>query len=184
MKKLLVLLLVASLTALANGTILDISVNGLPTNGTAPYDTGINLVYSDTLLLDITSSTGYTPGDDVYFALVSSPTGTISGGVVHVPPAPDLSQMLGVEWAAAWTNTTDLGIYGQFMSSGMVAGPTGTFVDEILFHCEGGVDAVISLYTTPDFVEYTLKDSIIIHQPEPATIALLSLGGLLLRKKR
>jgi len=182
MKKLLVLLLVASLTALANGTILDISVDGLPTSGTAPYDTGIIMVASDSLLLDITSSTGYTAGDDVYFGLVCDPAlATISGGVAHIPPGPDGLAMLYDDLSSFFGGT---GVYGQQFSYAAMGGP-GTFVDDILFHCEGVGDVVVSLWTTPDFETYTLKDSIIIHQiPEPATIALLSLGGLLLRKKR
>ena len=180
MKKMLILMLVLGVVSVASAMQLQIYVNGSP----PPPTNGIILQPSGTALLSISSPDGYSEGADVYFALVSNPSGTISGGVVHIPPAPDLSQMLGSEWAEAWTNTTDLGIYGQFMSSGTANGVAGIFVDEITFHCEGGQSALVSLYTTYDFGVYNLADQITITQiPEPATMLLLSLGGLLLRKR-
>ncbi|MHC4155896.1 MAG: hypothetical protein ACYST6_13360 [Planctomycetota bacterium] len=42
--------------------------------------------------------------------------------------------------------------------------PPGTYVDEIIYHAEDVGDGVIRLYTTPDFVELTLQDTIMVHQ--------------------
>jgi hypothetical protein len=52
---------------------------------------------------------------------------------------------------------------------------------DIEVHCDGPADCVVDLY---DASGYTLIDTIVIHQPEPMTIALLSLGGLFLRRRK
>ena len=202
MKKLLVLMLVASLTALANGMLLDISVNGLPTDGhpgtiiggapapDPPFDTGIVLGLPDLpsgyVMLDITSPTGWLgDADNGYVGLVCDPAkGSIVGGVAHPAPggpAPDLTAVLGDDLSGVFGNP---GVYGQIMCMALAGGP-GVFFDDIVFHCEGPGDVVIQLIFTPDGATLTLCDQVIIHQiPEPATIMLLSLGGLLLRKRK
>jgi len=49
------------------------------------------------------------------------------------------------------------------------------------FHCTGEGDVPLAIYDD----DGNLLDDLIIHQvPEPATLALLGLGGLLLRKRR
>jgi hypothetical protein len=178
MKKLLVLIVIASLTTLANGMLLQISAGGDPD----PVDSTIILQeQSGYISLDIWSPDGWlSDADNLYFGLVVSPAmGTITGGVMHIPPAPDGAMMIGDDLSEFFGNP---GIYGQLMCYTVGGGP-GIFVDGIEFHCEGAGDAVISLITT-DFTTYTVHDTLTIHQiPEPATIVLLSLGGLLLRKK-
>jgi hypothetical protein len=58
----------------------------------------------------------------------------------------------------------------------------GKLVDEIIFHCTGGGDTVLTLVTADLQV---VEDIQIIHNiPEPMTIALLALGGLLLRRRK
>jgi len=186
MKKLLVLMLVASLCALANGVImtLEISVGGNP----EPVDSEIVLVPSQCIMLDVWSS-GYTPGggDDVYWALVvlDNYEGTINSdsGRCLMPPAPDGSSLLPAgDWDEYFPGSG--GVYGAIMSTSGVVAPASTYFDEIIFHCDSPHDAVVQLWSTLDFGTYLLEDQVIIHQPEPATIALLSLGGLLLRKRK
>jgi hypothetical protein len=191
MKKLLVLMLVASLCALANGVqmTLQISVGNNP----EPEDSTIFLMPSESLALDIWSPNGWqNNGDNVYFGLVFADEticpATISGGVYHVGPAPDLSKPLGAGNDQFFPGSG--GIYGQFMCM-TVPGTAGIFVDYAVLHCEGpgGIpphDTVIQLWTTADDWESVqMQDQVIIHCiPEPATIALLSLGGLLLRKRK
>jgi hypothetical protein len=205
MKKLLVFVLVASLTALANGMLLDISVGGSPTGSGGPpapgtpYDTGITLIGSQTIALDITDTQGYTytvgmdPIQDVYWALVVAPAqGSITAGVLHLAAG---SGQSGAPSASMIDDTGQLvgmfpigsGIAGYFGYTGTDAYTTtgGLYVDGIVFHCEAPTDAVIQLWQyDSSFTTVTLADQVVIHQPEPATIALLSLGGLLLRKKR
>jgi hypothetical protein len=176
-------MLVLGLVTAANAVMtLNISVNGV----IDPQESTITLSPSETARLDIHSS-GFTPGDDVYVGLVADVAyGTMSGGVCLIPPAPDLSSVIGKFSELGWMplgETMD-GIYGGIFS--MTAADAGIYFDEIVFHCEGQGDAVIQLYTSPENDVWTLADSVVIHQlvPEPMTVALLGLGGLFLRRKK
>lgn len=178
MKKLLSLVLVLALASLANAMVLSISVGGdinLQEITVAP---------STELVLDIHSG-GFLQGEGRYLGLVAIGPGTISGGIV-TPPAPDATEVLGPEWAELYPGQGMYGYIDTFSTAASYSAPAGTYFDQILFHCDGPGDVLVQLITTTDFVEYAVVDQLVIHQivPEPATMALLSLGGLLLRRKK
>ena len=61
-----------------------------------------------------------------------------------------------------------------------IGGHVGTVATDVAFHCDGEGD--VTLYLVDNNGE--VADSQVIHQiPEPMTLALLGLGGLLLRRK-
>ncbi|MGA2916135.1 MAG: PEP-CTERM sorting domain-containing protein [Sedimentisphaerales bacterium] len=104
-----------------------------------------------------------------------------------------------------WINVLTAGksiILDYSMASGISGnGNAKIALDHIMFHCDGGGDVIITMVNTTNShamntLEYQVANPdnqfvpnfggpVTIHQiPEPATIALLCLGGLLLRKKR
>jgi hypothetical protein len=184
MKKLLIFILVIGMASAANAMVLGISADGDPD----PVDSTIVLAPSETIELDIFDTEGYSIGDDVYFVLVTLPSvGTISGGEINLAsnPPPDTYVLDDAVGTGFWPGPEN-GIGGSIVYYGTSGtfGP-GVYIDGIEFHCEGPGDAVIELWTSIDFVDWGLEDAVTIHQvPEPTTVLLLGLGGLLLRRRR
>jgi len=188
MKKLLVLALVLSVASLANASFL-MSVNGVVN----PPDSEINLQPSQTAIIDVFGAGNANLPLD--FWIICQGPGTIAGGVVLYPGSlSEITTMSVGDWEASFEapgmfeavgfpGTTSASYF--LLADATVPPPAlnGLLVDEIAFHCDGPGDVILSLVggALDNIVVY---DTQIIHQiPEPATIALLCLGGLLLRKK-
>ena len=193
MKKLLIFMLVFGMASLANATLL-ISVDGV----TDPVEE-IILGPSDEVTIDIMGDGRDQPQDAF---LIIQGLGAIAGYTMLYPGSAslymeleefaegagmtpeDLLAALGT--AYGYHGATDLS-YMNFADTTPMGGPydplSGKLVDDIIFHCEGGIGDVTLTLTDGEFAQ--VFDTQIIHQiPEPATIALLGLGGLFLRRRR
>jgi hypothetical protein len=146
MRRVVLVLCVVVLSPAAHGIVLQISVNGDPD----PVDSEIYLQPSGV-------------DQDVYwFLVVGAEYGTITGGVAW-PPWPCIE----CNPRPCEPGICENGIWGAISClPGEICGP-GIYVDEIIYHAEGLGDAVIELWTTPDFAQATLQDTVVIHQYEP-----------------
>jgi hypothetical protein len=192
MKKLLTLVLVLGLTSMAYAipTGWQISVGGNP----EPEDSTIILEPSDIIILDIYSTLPITPGSgEGYWALVASEAcATISGGYAVPEHADYFIEIYDDAKGAGGMPIPDgpqgpeNGVWGQTFTFGAEI-PPGILYDGIEFHCEtDNGPTVVTLYQITDNWELgEILDQVVIHQiPEPTTMALLGLGGLLLLRRR
>jgi hypothetical protein len=187
MKKLLAFVLVLGMASIASGlaSTLQISVNG----ANEPVDSEIIIVEvpSGIVTLDIWTTADISAGNNEgYFALACDTTmGTISGGVSQFPTEPGIWFYDDAVGNGVPLPAGENGIFGSISTTGVVlVFPAGSrLIDGIQFHCEGEGDAIVHLYEVSG--ETTLLDTVIIHQiPEPASMLLLGLAGLLLRRRR
>ena len=196
MKKLLVVLMVLGMASMANA-MLQISVNGqldVP-------DTAISLLPSQSVMIDIhgVAPETLTPIDQ--WLIVEGP-GTVAGGVLLYggngsvlkgpidgtwPPPDDVV----IGWLQGLGYQTNQAYYMNFVEMTTSAPPSmlGKLVDEIILHCEGPGEVLLTLANIYDdgmgTVTITVSDTQLIHQiPEPITVALLGLGGLFLRRRK
>ena len=200
MKKFLVFALVLAITSMASALIdLTISVTldpfGTPEYIEDPVSSEIWLEPSDEMWIDIHGTV--TADDPTILYLVAQGPGTMSGGVMtanagdggHYEYHPD--DILDGEYT--WGDfMADYGYPGvspmiNLLEMWDTTEPfddmTGILLDEKLFHCDGLEDVILTLWDG-DVHFGTVYDTLIIHQPEPMTIALLGLGGLFLRRRK
>jgi len=203
MKKLLILMLVLGLTSMANGILINVngnvqlSVDGATNGFEDTMETTV--VVSTELVIDVTG-----PYDGDYAAVVCimadpipQPTGaagewgddlgpTYSTGYYYVksgyPIVYAAAGDVGLAFARRY-EYDDWG-WGYELSAASATHTPGGKQFEMIFHCVAEVDVTIQLWDSTVW-PLTAADTIVVHQiPEPATMLLLSLGGLLLRRRK
>jgi hypothetical protein len=182
MKKVVITLVVLAVATGVNAA-LKISVNGV----IDPPDSTVITYPSDLMIIDIWGD-GQTPLGTFFLGinLAGGEYGSIDISAVTIPypgnsksigwlDDPDVCALLGVKCPVLVIEFVDL------VATPDIPKPLlGTLVDNIKFHCDGYNDVTLSLFD----MDGILLDAQVIHIPDPITIALLGLGGLLVRRRK
>jgi hypothetical protein len=183
MKKILVLLMVLGMVSWANAGLINVVGNHVDKNGNGLIDE------SDIIEISIELAPGAS-SDGYDLDLHVSGPGTLAesaGGIQHAP---------GI---GMWMYS---GIAGNGIAQMTEVHLMGNWVDQALIwgleiHCDGLGDVLVDLTLNggtradpeggtayQDLTEADLGDLVIVQVPEPMTIALLGLGGLLALRRR
>ncbi|MHC4388213.1 MAG: PEP-CTERM sorting domain-containing protein [Planctomycetota bacterium] len=189
MKKLLVAFSILGMVSAANAT-LQISVGG----DLNPPSSEIFVMPSGEIIIDIWTDADIPQFGGVSYSMSTTPTGSLdwSGATFSDPPS---TNIINGPWPAAelppGDNPPEAGFWGSIFSIEAATPINTVLVDNILFHCLDEGDTTIYLYEwlgDPGSEDPTVVDMVLIHDahgiPEPMTIALLGLGGVLLLRRR
>jgi hypothetical protein len=203
MKKLLALVMVLGIASLASAGPIDIAVDA--GSGYDLTTDTLEMTVGDTINLGIqrNGTVGYLAG--FYYALVvENAQGTITGGSPVIYPGTNMDGIIQVNAASEPVSSyiTDLAAglggmgyayfnldeYDENELEGAESVPAGLHWKDIVFTCVGPGIATINLYSASDpgtSENWTLRDTLTVTQiPEPATMALLGLGALVLRRRK
>ncbi len=182
MKKLFVLVSILSIISLTPA-VLQISVNGNPD----PVDSEIVAQPSDTLNLGLYGDVA--AGEAVYWVMVvDNALATLDGGVAVQGGYIASWPLYHMAYAGLYPNPNYSVYYtvaGDLWSSSEPL--SGVLVDDVNFNALAFGDAVVYLYSSPDgeWGNWAIADTLTVHiVPEPVTIALLGVGGLLISRRR
>jgi hypothetical protein len=189
MKKLLVVLMVLSMAAIVNAALV-INVNG--------KTGGASIGPNETATISIVASEEPSPSN-LYLFVTDGSFGTVSGGsVVFSSAAGEMAlhhegagdQYVNTVHQYGWLDATQT-YYINLTANTNSSVVNGTVVDSVTYRAEIAGDSTIILGGIVDDGQgeggylMAVWDTVVIHQvPEPMTMALLGLGGLLLRRRK
>ena len=182
MKKLLVLMLVLGIAGIAQAGFL-ISVDGV----VDPEDSTIVLQPSQEVIIDIHGVDNPVGAVGGWLLIqgpgsidASSPTNLWANSAAGNMADPPLADYIAALAGYGYPGVVDIIEWEVKDTDEPFDAPNGLLIDGLVFHCEGPEDVILTLCD----LELTVFDTQVIHQPEPATVMLLTLGGLLLRRRR